>query len=356
MNKSVLKVGLVGCGKIANKHCSVLLSGEIDGLKLGGVCDLDKNKLDEISKKFNVKKYFNLDDMATDPDIDIIAILTESGTHASIAIKLACYRKPVIVEKPMALTLADADKMIHQFLINNTPLFVVKQNRYNLPIVQLKKAIDQGRFGKINIGTIRVRWCRPQEYYDQDVWRGTWSMDGGVISNQASHHLDMLIYLLGPVSKVNAFSKQSLAKIEAEDTLVGSIQFKSGAIGTIEASTAIRPKDLEGSISVLGDKGSVVIGGFAMNKIDTWLFEEETDNDNWIRENCAVNPPGHNYYAHTEFYKGVNASLRSEMKPLIDGLEGRKSLEFINALYHSVDSGKTINLELNQSFNKLGIQ
>tara|TARA_Y100001978_G_C23623135_1_gene399541 strand:+ start:46 stop:1113 length:1068 start_codon:yes stop_codon:yes gene_type:complete len=355
MNKSVLRVGLIGCGKIANRHGSVLLSGEIEGLTLGGVCDLDKKRLDQISKKFSVKKYFNLDDMVNDPDIDIIAILTESGTHASIAMKLAKYRKPVIVEKPMALTLSDADKMIHIFLENNTPLFVVKQNRYNLPIVQLKKAIDQGRFGKINIGTIRVRWCRPQRYYDQDSWRGTWSMDGGVISNQASHHLDMLIYLLGPVSKVNAFSKQSLAKIEAEDTLVGCIKFKSGAIGTIEATTATRPRDLEGSVSVLGDKGSVVIGGFAMNKIDTWLFEEETDNDNWIRENCAVNPSSPNGYAHTEFYKGVNSSLRSEMKPLIDGLEGRKSLELINALYRSVESGKTVDLELSQSFSKLGI-
>ena len=179
-------------------------------------------------------------------------MLTASGSHAQHVVELAPYGADIVVEKPMALTLEDADKMIEVCDRHGVRLFVVKQNRFNVPVVQLRKALDAGRFGKLVLGTVRVRWCRPQSYYDQDSWRGTWAHDGGVLTNQASHHIDLLEWMMGDVESVFAKSITALVDIEAEDTAIVTIKFKNGALGIIEATTAARPKDLEGSLSVLG--------------------------------------------------------------------------------------------------------
>ena len=214
-----------------------------------------------------------------------------------------------MVEKPMALKLSDAEMMISACEKNGVELFVIKQNRFNLPIVKLREAIESGRFGKLLIGSIRVRWCRTQKYYDQAEWRGTWSMDGGVLTNQASHHIDMLIWMMGEVESLNAYSATFLSKIEAEDSAVASLKFKNGAIGTIEATTAARPTDQEGSISILGEKGQVEIGGFAMNEIKIWQFDDLKDEEKRDIQKYSVNPPNVYGYGHQAYYEHVMNSL-----------------------------------------------
>src|SRR5207253_3813000 len=188
-----------------------------------------------------------------------VAVLTSNGMQAAHVIACAKAGKHALVEKPMALRLQDADHMIRACDEAGVKLFVVKQNRFNLPIVKAREALDAGRFGKLVLGTVRVRWCRPQAYYDAAAWRGTWAWDGGVLTNQASHHIDMLEWMMGDVDSVTAMTCTRLAKIEAEDTAVAILHFRNGALGVIEATTATRPKDLEGSLSVLGEKGSVVV-------------------------------------------------------------------------------------------------
>ena len=194
------------------------------------------------------------------------------------------------------------------------------------------------------MGTIRVRWCRPQSYYDQDPWRGTWAYDGGVLTNQASHHIDLLEWMMGDVESVFAKSKKALADIEAEDTAVVILKFKNGALGLIEATTAIRPKDLEGSISVLGETGSVEIGGFAVNEMKTWNFAQMTDEDESVIEKYSVNPPNVYGFGHQAYYEHVVDCIQNKSPQLVDGLKGRKSLELINAIYESIETGKEVDL------------
>ena len=287
--------------------------------------------------------------------IDVVVVLTESGLHAQHTIELAPYGAHVVVEKPMALTLDDADAMIEACDKHGVKLFVVKQNRFNVPIVQLRKALDQGRFGKLIMGTIRVRWCRPQAYYDQDSWRGTWAYDGGVLTNQASHHVDLLEWMMGDVESVFAKSKSALADIEAEDTAVVILKFRNGALGIIEATTAIRPKDLEGSISILGETGSVEVGGFAVNEMKTWNFAEIYEDDSDVIKKYSVNPPNVYGFGHQAYYEHVVDCLDNETAQLVDGLQGRKSLELINAIYESIETGEEVKLRFTPKYSKLGM-
>ena len=255
----MLGVALLGCGRIAVRHAQLLSSGEIAGAKLVCVCDIDKSRAESFGKKHNVPYFVDLDSMMKEcsDKIDIVSILTPSGCHAQNTLEVAPYKKHIIVEKPMALTLEDADKMIEACDKFGIRLFVVKQNRYNLPVQKLREALEAGRFGKIVMGSVRVRWCRDNAYYKQDSWRGTWAQDGGVFTNQASHHIDLLEWMLGDVESVFAKSRTALSDIETEDTGVAVLKFKNGALGVIEATTATRPKDLEGSLSILGELGSV---------------------------------------------------------------------------------------------------
>ena len=201
---------------------------------------------------------------------------------------------------------------------------------------------------------MRVRWCRPQEYYDQDSWRGTWALDGGILTNQASHHIDLLEWMMGDVESVQAMSRTSLVNIEAEDTAIVNINFKNGALGLVEATGATRPKDLEGSLSILGEKGSVVIGGFAVNKMETWSFEHQLDEDKFVLKNYSVNPPNVYGFGHKAYYDNVVESLKNKSDPLVDGLEGRRSLELINAIYHSIETKREVSLDEKNIVTKLG--
>jgi predicted dehydrogenase len=233
-------------------------------------------------------------------------------------------------------------------------LFVIKQNRFNVPVLKLREALEQGRFGKLVLGTVRVRWCRSQAYYDQASWRGTWAMDGGVLANQASHHIDMLVLTMGDVESVFARSMTALAKIEAEDTAVVILKFRNGALGVIEATTATRPKDLEGSISILGEGGTVEIGGFALNNIKVWNFVETKLSDKNVIEKYSVNPPNVYGFGHQAYYEYVVDCISNNGPHLVDGLVGKKSLKLINAIYKSIETGKEVFLCFKNKNSSLG--
>ena len=233
-------------------------------------------------------------------------------------------------------------------------LFVVKQNRCNLPVLKMREALEAGRFGKIVMGSVRVRWCRPQSYYDQDAWRGTWALDGGVFSNQASHHIDLLMWMLGEPVSVYAKTRTALADIEAEDTGVGIITFRNGAIGVVEATTATRPKDLEGSLSLLGEKGSVEIGGFAVNRMRTWNFVEPSPDDAEVMSKFNENPPNVYGFGHLRYLERVVSTLQGHGARLVEGLEGMRSLELIVAMYESSVTGKEVALRFRPSEARLG--
>jgi Predicted dehydrogenases and related proteins len=350
-----LNFALVGCGRISLKHAELLGSNKIKNSRLVAVCDIDEGKARKTGTKYNVPYYTDMDTMMRQEEIDVVTILTESGNHAKHAIHLAQYGKHIIVEKPMALTLDDADAMIHACSENHCKLFVVKQNRFNLPVVQLRKALESGRFGKLVMGTIRVRWCRDQKYYDQDKWRGTWALDGGVLSNQASHHIDLLQWMMGDVESVYAKSTTALVDIEAEDTAVAVLKFRSGALGVIEATTATRPVDLEGSLSIMGENGTVEIGGFAVNEIRHWNFKDQTELDETIKTQYSVNPPNVYGFGHQAYYEDIVDSILNNKKSLIDGFEGKKSLELISAMYESIETEKEVFIRFAPKKCKLGL-
>ncbi|MDA8865588.1 Gfo/Idh/MocA family oxidoreductase [Gammaproteobacteria bacterium] len=350
----MLNFALVGCGRIAKRHSELLGLKQINGAQLIAVCDIDAEKASNISDKLGVSAYSDMDQMMDSEKIDVVVVLTPSGLHAEHVIKLSKYGKHIMVEKPMALTLEDSDNMIEACDANGIKLFIIKQNRFNVPVIKLKEAMDAGRFGKLTMGTVRVRWARHQAYYDQDDWRGTWAMDGGVLTNQASHHIDLLEWMMGDVESVFAKMTTSLADVETEDTAIVTLKFKSGALGIIEATTAARPSNLEGSISVLGERGTVVVGGIAVNEMTTWVFEDKEDGDEDILKEFSVNPPDVYGFGHKAYYEHVVKCLMSGSSNLVDGLQGRKSVELITAIYQSAETGKEVFLKFQSKNSRLG--
>ncbi|QIM53991.1 Gfo/Idh/MocA family protein [Hydrogenophaga crocea] len=350
----MINFAILGCGRIAKRHAELLGTGQIAGARLAAVCDIQTDRADRFGTTYNVPAYHTLDEMLMDSAIDVVSILTPSGMHAEHAIAVAKARKHVVVEKPMALTLDDANAMIEACDANGVRLFVVKQNRFNVPVVKAREALDAGRFGKLVLGTVRVRWCRDQAYYDNDNWRGTWAQDGGVLSNQASHHVDMLSWFMGDVESVHARGVTALARIEAEDTAVATIKFRNGALGIIEATSAARPKDMEGSLSVLGSTGAVEIAGFSVNKIRTWQFTNPLASDADVVERFSVNPPNVYGFGHQAYYEHVVDCFTNGTEALVDGHQGRQSLELIMALYESIASGREVTLPLKVEHCKLG--
>lgn len=350
----MLNFALVGCGRIAKRHSELLGHGQIDGARLSAVCDIVAGKAKAIGERFGVPAYTDMHEMMRREAIDVVVVLTESGHHAKHVVELASHGKHIIVEKPMALTLDDADAMIRACDAAGVRLFVVKQNRFNVPVVKARQALEQGRFGKMVLGTVRVRWCRTQQYYDQDSWRGTWALDGGVLTNQASHHVDLLEWMMGDVESVFALSTTALVNIETEDTAAVVLKFASGALGVIEATTAARPTDIEGSLSLLGERGTVEIGGFAVNEMKLWRFAQPQDGDERVLTEFSVNPPNVYGFGHQAYYEHVVDCLRHDRRHLVDGLEGRKSLELITAIYESVETGREVALRFRPRHSRLG--
>jgi UDP-N-acetyl-2-amino-2-deoxyglucuronate dehydrogenase len=349
------RFALVGCGNIAKKHVQAIQNG-LEEAELAAVCDKIPERASGYAQKYGIPGFSDVHEMmrAVGERIDAVNLLTPSGLHARNVLELVEYGKPLVVEKPIALRLEDADQIIHACDRHGVKIFVVHQNRYNLPIIKAREAFEQGRFGKLVMGTVRLRWKRDQAYYDAEKWRGTWAYDGGVFTNQASHHIDMLTWFMGAVESVKAVGTTRLVNIECEDTGAAILRFANGAIGIIEVTTATRPKDLEGSISILGEKGSVVISGFFMNELQTWAFEGHEPIDDVIFEKYARNPEGWGYNL-VEYLRAVIASLRNKQAGLVDGLEGRKSLELISAIYESIETGREIPLRFTPKQCKLGV-
>jgi UDP-N-acetyl-2-amino-2-deoxyglucuronate dehydrogenase len=350
----MINIALIGCGRIARRHADLLGSGQIQGARLAAVCDVRLERAQEFAQRFDVPAFQDIAQMLASPGIDAVSVLTPSGMHAEHAIAVANSRRHVIVEKPMALTLSDADAMIRACDENGVRLFVVKQNRFNVPVVRARQALDAGRFGKLVLGTVRVRWSRDQSYYDQASWRGTWAQDGGVLANQASHHVDMLSWFMGDVESVHARGITALARIQAEDTAVATVKFSNGALGVIEATSATRPKDMEGSLSILGSGGSVEIAGFSVNKIRTWQFVEPEPADADVMDKFSVNPPNVYGFGHQAYYEHVVDCLANGKEALVDGHHGKQSLELIMALYESIASGQEVRLPLQVKACPLG--
>lgn len=352
-SRARIRTLLVGCGRIGSRHAKILAS--LPDVEVVAMVDVDRARADKFAADHGGRPYTDLAEAIAAERPELADICTPSGSHPGLALVAAGGGVPnLVVEKPMALRLSDADAMIRACDEAGTRLYVVKQNRYNLPITKLREAVDQGRFGKLVLGAIRVRWCRRQDYYDQDAWRGTWLHDGGVFANQASHHVDMLSYMMGPVASLSAMTTTRLVSVEVEDTGVCILKFGSGALGVIEATTAARPVDLEGSISILGEHGTVEVGGFAMNEIKVWRFDDPRPEDDDVFERYKTNPPDVYGFGHHEYLKDVVEAIKTGAAPFVDGREGRVSLELINAIYESVETGQEIRLPLEPRHSRLG--
>ena len=353
----MLGFALLGCGRIAEKHLAILAESQVKGAQLVAACDVIPERARAAGERYDIPWFTDMHQMMRDVGdrIQVVSILTESGNHARHCVELAPYRKHFVVEKPMALTIDDADRMIRACDEAGVKLFVVKQNRYNLPVQKLMEALRNDRFGKLVMGTVRVRWCRTQAYYDQAPWRGTWALDGGVFANQAAHHIDLLQWCLGEPEAVFAKARTALVNIQSEDTGVAVISFRNGAIGIVEATTAARPKDTEGSISILGEKGLVEIGGFAVNRMQTWNFVDPTPDDVQAVSLYREDPPNVYGFGHIAYLNNVVDAILNAKPSLVDGLEGRKSLELISAIYESIASGSEVSLRFRQKFGRLGM-
>jgi UDP-N-acetyl-2-amino-2-deoxyglucuronate dehydrogenase len=337
------RVALVGCGRISKNHFEALR--KIEGLSLSAVCDIVPERARAAGEQEGVPFFNSYEELLDGADADVVSVCTPSGLHAAQGALAARAGKHVITEKPMAITLGQADDLVKACDDAGVFLFVVKQNRLNPPIQLLRRAIDKGRFGRIFLANTTVRWQRPQEYYDAAPWRGTWEFDGGAIMNQASHYVDLIQWLVGPVESVMAKTATQARRIEAEDSGVAVLKFRSGALGVIEVNVLTYPRNLEGSITILGEKGSVKVGGTAVNRVETWLFADYDDDDKLV-ESASTNPPNVYGFGHEGYYRNVLAVLRGEAQPQTDGRAGRKSLELILGIYESAKIGREVPIPL----------
>ncbi len=344
---------IIGCGKIAQKHVKVVPS--LPDARLLYACDTKLARADEIASLApGSVATGEIEKVLADPAVSVAVICTPSGTHATLGIQAARAGKHVIIEKPLALRLDDADRLIETCDRHRVKLFVVQQNRYNRPVQALRRALDADRLGHVFLGTVRVLWSRSQDYYNAELWRGTWSQDGGVLTNQASHHIDLLIWMMGEVESVFARGRTVMHQIETEDTGVVLIKFRNGGFGVVEATTCAQPKDLEGSLNLYGEGGTVEIGGFAATEMKTWSFVKPLPEDATIAQEWGRNPKEDPVYNHRAFYVDALETLRSDRRGLLDGIEGRKSLEVINAIYESIETGHEVFLRFEPKRCKLG--
>lgn len=342
--EKIVRLGLVGCGRISSKHFEAI--AQIEGAEIVCCCDVVEERAKQSSEKYGVKSvYTDYDKMLSEEELDAVLICTPSGMHPDMGVKAANKGIHVVTEKPMGISLEKADELVHACDENHVHLFVVKQNRLNPAIVILKRAIDKGRFGRIFSLNATVRWTRPQSYYDLARWRGTWEFDGGAFMNQASHYLDLIQWLGGPVDSVMAMTATLNHSIETEDMGSGLMRFRNASLGTVEVTMNIFPRNYEGSITVMGEHGTVKIGGIAVNKVEHWEFKEYDDDDKEI-QNCTTNPTSVYGFGHQGYLQNVVDVLKGTDEPHTDGREGRKSLEIILAMYESAKTGKRIPLPL----------
>ena len=339
-----IRVAIVGCGRISKNHFGSI-EAHADELELVSVCDVDRSVLKAHKEKYQVNGYQHLEEMLENEQLDLISICTPSGTHPEQVVLAAQHGVHVMTEKPMATRWRDGVRMVKACDDAKVRLFVVKQNRRNSTLQLLKRAMEEGRFGRVYMVHMNVFWTRPQVYYDQAKWRGTWELDGGAFMNQASHYVDLLEWVIGPIDSIQAMTSTSARNIEVEDTGVLNVRWRNGALGSMAVTMLTYPKNLEGSITILGKKGSVRIGGVAVNEIQHWEFEDKKDYDEDV---LAANYETTSVYGfgHPLYYKNVVDVLRGQAEPETDGREGLKSLEVLIAAYLSARDGRTVSFPL----------
>lgn len=339
-----VRFALAGCGRIAKNHFAALREHH-ERAELVGVCDVAPEVLAAASRETGARPYGSLTDMLEESDADIVVLTTPSGLHPEQAMQVAASRRHVMTEKPMATRWHDGVQMVKACDEAGVRLFVVKQNRKNATLQLVRNAIEKGRFGRIYMVNINVFWTRPQAYYDSAAWRGTWEFDGGAFMNQASHYIDLLDWLIGPIESVQAYTATLDRNIEVEDSGVMSVRWRSGALGSVNVTMLTYPRNMEGSITILGEKGSVRVGGVAVNEIQHWEFSESDPDDERVSaasyETTSVYGFGHPLY-----YDNVINVLRGVAKPETDGREGLKSLEVLIAAYLSARDGRRVALPL----------
>lgn len=338
-----LRFGIVGCGRVAPRHAQSI--NQLSSTTLLAVADIKARRAETFASEYGGDAYTDYRHVLDRADIDAVSICVPSGLHAEIAIDAMRAGKHVLVEKPIAIRLQDADRMIQIAEEQGVTLGVVLQNRYNHPMQQLRKLIDEGGLGRLYLGNACVRWFRPQSYYEDD-WHGTWAMDGGALMNQSIHHIDALQWFMGPVASVSAYTATLAHKMEAEDVGVASLRFTNGGLGVIEGSTLTWPQNLEGSVAIFGERGSVKIGGTALNRITLWKVEDQIELESEILTSQRVDPPSVYGYSHREVIRNFAEAALNGGKPDTSGPEARRSLELVLAIYESARNHREVQLPL----------
>ncbi|MCR5479720.1 MAG: Gfo/Idh/MocA family oxidoreductase [Ruminococcus sp.] len=345
-----MKYALIGCGRISTNHIKAAVNNK---LEIAAVCDILPEKMQELLAKHglendeSIKRYTDYKVMLDEIKPTLVSIATESGPHAQIA--LYCIDKGinVIIEKPMAMNMADADEIIRRSKEKNVKVCACHQNRFNVAVQKTRKALESGRFGRLSHGSIHVRWNRNHSYYDQAKWRGTWAQDGGCLMNQCIHGIDLLRWMFGnEVDEVYGATRQQFHDyLEAEDIGMAVVKFKNGAVATIEGTTNVYPKNLEETLYIFGEKGTVKIGGTSTNNIDVWDFADESDAD---QENKGLKEATSNVYGngHTSLFADVIDAINNDRQPYVDAVAGRNALEMILAIYKSQKTGEPVKLPL----------
>jgi UDP-N-acetyl-2-amino-2-deoxyglucuronate dehydrogenase len=349
-----LRIAIIGAGRVAQHYRKMFDSPAVSGFKIVGICDLEYNAANLLAAHWGCETFANMSSLLEKSSPDLVIVLTPSGMHfehVKLALEANCH---VLVEKPATMTPADAYILIELANKNSLMLGVAFQNRLNPSIECLRKAVAQNRFGQITTATIRLRWCRYQDYYN-DGWHGTWENDGGVINQQAIHHVDALNWLMGPVDSVCATIENRINDLEAEDTMVAIIRFANGALGTIEATTAARPRDFEASLSVVGEKGIAVIGGVGLNQVDTWEFLAPELGDSTVKANFSTDVPNGYGLSHgTLLQATIDALAIGDICAPVSVVNSVSTNELIHALYRSVEIGGWVYLKDNPISSKLG--
>ena len=345
-----MKYALIGCGRIATNHITAAIN---NNLNIVAVCDILPEKMEAILEKHNlqnsvhIKRYTDYKKMIDENELDLISIAAESGTHAEIALYCIEHRVNLIIEKPIAMSIEDAEKIVRRSDEKNVKVSACHQNRFNLAIQKTRVALEAGRFGKLSHGSINVRWNRNQEYYTQAPWRGTWVQDGGALMNQCIHGIDLLRWMMGDeVEEVYGVTRQQFHHyLEVEDVGMAVLKFKNGAIGTIEGTTNVFPKNLEETLYIFGEDGTVKIGGTSTNNIDVWDFKDETETDvaNKSLEEVTSNVYGN---GHSRLFADVIDAIENDRKPYVDAIAGRNALEIVLAIYKSQKTGMPVKLPL----------
>lgn len=337
-------MAVVGCGRIAGNHFSAI-EQHSDRVELTAVCDNDRPALDAAIERTGAKGYEDLSGLLSARSVDLVALCTPSGLHPGQAIHAAQAGCHVMTEKPMATRWSDGVAMVQECDRAGVQLFVVKQNRRNATLQLVKQAIDKGRFGRIHMVTINVFWARPQSYYDSAKWRGTWEFDGGALMNQASHYVDLVDWLIGPVESVQAYVATLGRNIQVEDTATVGVRWRSGALGSINVTMLAYPRNLEGSITIIGERGTVKVGGVAVNQIEHWEFADADPDDAGVKD-ASYQTTSVYGFGHPLYYDNVIRTLRGECEAETDGREGLRSLEILIASYLSARDHRRVALPL----------